>query len=98
MKNKDANTGKDAGKVLGDINPKPEHSHDGFAKPPVTANDMDRDGGAMSGGSREGDSHRSGSRDVSQGTTGGLAPEVGGSRNFRTTGGATGMDIGKRPE
>jgi len=39
---------------------------------------------------------RSGSRDVDEG--GGVAAEVGGSRNYDFTGGATGGDLGNRPE
>jgi hypothetical protein len=38
------------------------------------------------------------SRDVTEGTTGGTGTEVGGTRNLRTGSGATGTDIGNRPE
>jgi len=40
----------------------------------------------------------SGSRDVTEGVTGGLGTEVGGSRNLRQGTGHTGGDIGNRPE
>ncbi len=39
---------------------------------------------------------RPGSRDVDEG--GGVASEVGGTRNYHHTGGATGGDLGNRPE
>jgi hypothetical protein len=39
---------------------------------------------------------RSGSRDVDEG--GGVATEVSGTRNYHSTGGATGGDLGNRPE
>jgi hypothetical protein len=39
---------------------------------------------------------RAGSRDVDQG--GGVASEVGGTRNYHHSGGATGGDLGNRPE
>ena len=50
----------------------------------------------MDGGSRHDQSKHAGSRDVTEGTTGGA--EVGGTRNFRTGTGATGSDLGNRPE
>jgi len=59
------------------------------------ANEDDR---AMDGGSNEDRRERAGARDVTEGTTGGTGTEVGGSRNFRTGTGATGSDIGNRPE
>ena len=39
---------------------------------------------------------RAGSRDVDEG--GGVATEVAGTRNYHSTGGATGGDLGNRPE
>jgi hypothetical protein len=39
---------------------------------------------------------RAGSRDVDEG--GGVASEVGGTRNYHHSGGATGGDLGNRPE
>jgi len=51
---------------------------------------------SMSGGSKHDRTKHSGSRDVTEGTTTGT--EVGGTRNFRQGSGATGGDIGNRPE
>ena len=86
--------------VLGDITPdEPQHSSrerdreqhsDEFENPEA---DM-----SMGGGSQHDRTKHSGSRDVTEGTTGGLGTEVGGSRNYRTGTGATGGDIGNRPE
>ena len=39
-----------------------------------------------------------GTRDVTEGTTGGTGTEVGGTRHYRQGTGATGIDIGNRPE
>jgi hypothetical protein len=58
----------------------------------------DRDPQSMSGGSQHDRTQHSGSRDVTEGTTGGTGAETGGSRNFRSGTGATGTDIGNRPE
>jgi hypothetical protein len=51
---------------------------------------------ASFGGSQHGDSHHSGSRDVTEGTTTGT--ESGGTSNYRTGSGHVGGDIGNRPE
>jgi hypothetical protein len=84
--------------ILGDINP---------VEPPDSSRDSDRHSDefenpeadqSMVGGSQHDRTRHSGSRDVTEGTTGGLGTEVGGSRNFRTGTGATGGDIGNRPE
>jgi hypothetical protein len=48
----------------------------------------------MQGGSRQDRTKHPGSRDVTEGTS----AEVGGTRNYRQGTGATGMDIGNRPE
>jgi hypothetical protein len=53
---------------------------------------------AMQGGSRHDEAQHSGSRDVTEGVTGGLGTETGGSRNYRRGTGASGGDIGNRPE
>jgi len=53
---------------------------------------------SMVGGSRHDRTQHSGSRDVTEGVTGGLGTEVGGSRNLRQGTGHTGGDIGNRPE
>ena len=87
--------------ILGDINPVSTGEHVS-----TTAKKGDASGGgatseddrSMSGGSNEDRTRHAGSRDVTEGTTGGTGTEVGGSRNFRTGTGATGSDIGNRPE
>ncbi len=73
------------------VSPVPKESERGHARP-------DEDERSMSGGSTEGRTRHSGSRDVTEGTTGGTGTEVGGTRNYRTGTGATGSDIGNRPE
>ncbi|MGE3956154.1 MAG: hypothetical protein AB7H96_05495 [Vicinamibacterales bacterium] len=76
------------------VEPRPSHDD----RP---ADDVDRDPEAdqsMVGGSQHDRARHSGSRDVTEGTTGGTGTEVGGSRNYRTGTGATGGDIGNRPE
>jgi len=88
-------------RILGDINPTPAHSDADRVR-----HDRDRHGvdeiahsdEAMEGGSQHGESEHSGSRDVTEGVTGGTGTETGGTRNYRTGTGATGGDIGNRPE
>jgi hypothetical protein len=87
-------------KILGDINPEPKHSPDaereiGRGTGSERDEEMER---ASRGGSNEDRTEHSGSRDVTEGTTGGTGAEVGGTRNYRTGSGATGTDIGNRPE
>jgi hypothetical protein len=81
--------------ILGDINPKPgteDHVPGGSAP-------LSDDVTSMSGGGSQHDrAKHAGSRDVTEGVTGGLGPETGGTRNFRTGTGHTGGDIGNRPE
>jgi len=87
---------KPAGSILGDINPT---SHE--STPRVRDEAVDDTVGmeeSMEGGSQHGDSHHSGSRDLTEGVTGGLGTETGGTRNYRRGTGATGGDIGNRPE
>jgi hypothetical protein len=88
--------------ILGDINPVSTGQPAG-----ETAKKHDRQSGtaapeaderSMSGGSNQDRTKHAGSRDVTEGTTGGTGTEVGGTRNFRTGTGATGGDIGNRPE
>ena len=68
-------------------------------RPSKPANvDEDEDPKSMSGGSQHDRTKHSGSRDVTDGTSGGVGPEVGGTRNYRQGSGATGGDIGNRPE
>ena len=81
--------------ILGDINPKP-----GTEEPVASgrASGTEEFESSMDGGSQHDRTEHSGSRDVTEGTTGGLGTETGGTRNFRTGTGATGGDIGNRPE
>lgn len=85
------------GNILGDINPreprKPEHDRHGDDE--MRNPEADE---SMVGGSQHDRSKHSGSRDVTEGTTGGTGTEVGGTRNYRSGTGATGGDIGNRPE
>jgi hypothetical protein len=60
--------------------------------------DDEEDDRSMSGGSNEDRTRHSGSRDVTEGTTGGAGTETGGTRNYRSGSGAVGGDIGNRPE
>ena len=81
--------------ILGDINPKPgteDHVRSGS-----TAG-ADESPESMSGGSQHGRSDHAGSRDVTEGVTGGLGTETGGTLNYRQGTGHTGGDIGNRPE
>jgi hypothetical protein len=81
--------------ILGDINPTPvPHS----TRPVNETEENSASGEAMEGGSRHDRSKHPGSRDVTEGVTGGLGTEVGGTRNYRQGTGATGGDIGNRPE
>ena len=82
--------------ILGDINPVPSARDRG--KPAAPASDGDENHESMTGGSRHDRSEHAGSRDVTEGVTGGTGTEVGGTRNYRQGTGATGTDIGNRPE
>jgi hypothetical protein len=77
--------------ILGDINPVSGENRDDTA-------DTGENEESMVGGSRHDRTKHSGSRDVTEGVTGGLGTETGGSRNYRSGSGATGGDIGNRPE
>jgi hypothetical protein len=80
--------------ILGDISPKPgteEHI-------PGKASRSEDDSESMVGGSRHDRTDHSGSRDVTEGVTGGLGTETGGTRNYRQGTGHTGGDIGNRVE
>jgi len=83
--------------VLGNIDPVPsakEHvSGDTTSEEKPSETDE-----SMAGGSRHDHTEHSGSRDVTEGVTGGTGTEVGGTRNYRQGTGATGGDIGNRPE
>ena len=74
----------DENRILGDIRPR--------------TNRHDEDDHSMVGGSQHDRTEHAGSRDVTEGTTGGTGTEVGGTRNYRQGTGATGTDIGNRPE
>jgi hypothetical protein len=80
--------------ILGDITP--ETGDEATTDEPVgERSDVEE---SMVGGSRHDRTEHSGSRDVTEGTTGGTGTEVGGTRNYRQGTGATGTDIGNRPE
>jgi hypothetical protein len=81
--------------ILGDIDPAPEPETPHSGEP--VKHDTD-DESSMVGGSRHDRSQHSGSRDVTEGVTGGTGTETGGTRNYRSGTGATGGDIGNRPE
>jgi hypothetical protein len=72
--------------ILGDIDPVPEAREHLAGSSGVNAED-----------DAEQDSQRPGARDVTD-TTANAGTEVGGTRNYRTGTGYTGVDIGKRPE
>jgi hypothetical protein len=76
--------------ILGDIRPTEPAQH-------KEADDLESNE-AMEGGSRHDRTQHPGSRDLTEGTTGGVGTEVGGTRNYRQGTGATGGDIGNRPE
>jgi hypothetical protein len=83
--------------VLGNIDPAPsarEHVSGGASNTEETSENEE----SMAGGSRHDRTEHSGSRDVTEGVTGGTGTEVGGTRNYRQGTGATGGDIGNRPE
>ena len=78
-----------AHKFLGDIKPEPrarDHKAGGDGLNEDSGIDHDQD---------DANKH-AGSRDVDEG--GGVASEVGGTRNYHHGGGATGGDLGNRPE
>ena len=81
--------------ILGDIDPAPEPDSPHSGEP---VRDREEQEPAMDGGSRHDRSNHPGSRDVTEGVTGGTGTETGGSRNYRSGTGATGGDIGNRPE
>jgi len=90
-----------AGRILGDINPRPgtqDHRRPRGGAEAVEFDDTLETDESMVGGSRHDRDEHPGSRDVTEGVTGGTGTETGGSRNYRTGTGATGGDIGNRPE
>ena len=84
------------GRILGDIRPVAT-GHD-VRDHDETVDDQAEMDESMEGGSQHGESRHSGSRDVTEGVSGGLGTETGGTRNYRQGTGATGGDIGNRPE
>ena len=82
--------------ILGDIRPVDQALNDHSAHRETRAAEEDIE--SMEGGSQHDRTQHSGSRDVTEGVTGGLGTETGGTRNYRTGTGATGGDIGNRPE
>jgi hypothetical protein len=85
------------GGILGDIDPSPA-AHDDIAPAGPHEPHGTEDRESMTGGSRHDRTEHAGSRDVTEGVTGGTGTEVGGTRNLRQGTGATGGDIGNRPE
>ena len=93
-------------RILGDINPTPDHvdvdqtpDSDLLRDEQSVFNEEDgQEDESMTGGSGQGRTTHSGSRDVTEGVTGGTGTETGGTRNYRSGTGATGGDIGNRPE
>jgi hypothetical protein len=83
--------------ILGDISPTDTAKNDRSAFTP-RSHDRDEDVESMVGGSRHDRTEHPGSRDLTEGVTGGLGTETGGTRNYRTGTGASGGDIGNRPE
>jgi hypothetical protein len=86
--------------ILGDINPKPGTEEPVASKRERAAEDQESmtEEESMAGGSQHDRTQHSGTRDITEGVTGGLGTEVGGSRNLRQGTGHTGGDIGNRPE
>jgi hypothetical protein len=82
--------------ILGDINPKPG-TEDHVASKKDLAN-LDDSEESMTGGSQQDRTTHAGTREITEGVTGGLGTEVGGTRNLRQGTGHTGGDIGNRPE
>jgi hypothetical protein len=86
-----------ASSILGDINPIPAAGEPDPHPKHREGDHGDRDEEdieSMERGSQPDSSRHSGSRDVTTGTGG----DVGGTRNYRSGTGATGSDLGNRPE
>jgi hypothetical protein len=81
--------------ILGDINPNPSAQEHIPSKSERAGSEEEE---SMVGGSQHDRTEHSGSRDITEGVTGGTGTEVGGTRNYRQGTGATGTDIGNRPE
>jgi hypothetical protein len=83
--------------ILGDISPKPGTEEHVRSKKEESGG-VHEDEQSMAGGSQHDRGEHSGSREITEGVTGGLGTEVGGTRNLRQGTGHTGGDIGNRPE
>ncbi|HEX4347768.1 MAG TPA: hypothetical protein VHZ73_09355 [Vicinamibacterales bacterium] len=86
--------------VLGDIEVPPDEkaaTPEKGSRDPFRPEEEEADE-PMDGGSKHGASRHPGSREVTEGTSGNTGTEVGGTRNYRQGSGASGMDIGNRPE
>ena len=83
--------------ILGDIRPKTPDKPATSESSGDSNVDLENEE-SMVGGSQHDRTQHSGSRDVTEGVTGGLGTETGGTRNYRQGTGATGGDIGNRPE
>ena len=84
--------------ILGDINPTMNPTPGSREHRSADEHEKQEEMESMVGGSQHDRTAHSGSRDVTEGTTGGTGTEVGGTRNYRQGTGATGTDIGNRPE
>jgi hypothetical protein len=84
--------------ILGDINPAPDPIHGRNSADTSDPTAVDPNPESMDGGSRHDRDRHSGSREVTESPSGGTGTEVGGTRNYRQGSGATGGDIGNRPE
>jgi len=78
--------------ILGDINPAPSGKKPGSAGSQDNQTENDE---SMAGGSRHDRTGHAGSRDVTEGISGGVGTESG-TGNYRSGTGATGSDIGNR--
>jgi hypothetical protein len=81
--------------ILGDINPKP--GTEDRVKSGAESGSRE-DESSMVGGSQHDRTGHSGSREITEGVTGGTGTETGGTRNYRQGTGHTGGDIGNRVE
>ena len=87
--------------VLGDIQAPPDRTTprpEKGVRDPFKDEDEAEENEPMEGGSKHGESKHPGSREMTEGTTGGAGTEVGGTRNFRQGTGFSSGDIGNRPE
>jgi hypothetical protein len=82
--------------ILGDINPKPG-TEEPVASGRASGSEEENES-SMHGGSQHDRTQHSGSRDITEGVTGGTGTETGGTRNYRQGTGHTGGDIGNRVE